>query len=172
MLLTNGKRSRNYLTKLTRCRTRPGVIQRSIDRILTIFLWLLYFVMFYSVARGADIQHRYAPTIGPSGYVNPKQFNFGTLTTVPFIVHPTDSKTWTVIQLRPFGTPLLYSENILFCGDVRKYFQDTEGKFVLLVYSRASSEIARDKKLPIVDTCRAFDSIVIIQPETEYKENQ
>lgn len=140
---------------------------KRIDLILTIVLWLLFFAVFAPYLRGA-VQHRYEPTIAPAGYVNPKQFNFGTLVVAPFIVHPTDTKTWTVVQFRPLGTPLLYSENLLFCGDVRKYFQDTDGKFLILVYSRAISEIARDKKLPIIDVCRAFDSMFIIQTETEF----
>jgi hypothetical protein len=122
----------------------------------------------------AEVPRKYEPTIAPSGYSNPRTFNFGMLAAEPFTIHPTPQKIWTVIQLRPYSTPLLYSETILLCGDITEQLEDAGKNYIVLVYSRASSEMVRDPHLPfITDTCRAFDGMFVVPVETDFtKENK
>jgi hypothetical protein len=44
---------------------------------------------------------------------------------------------YTNIRFQPYGTPALYDESILFCGNVTDYFQDKTGVVVVVYETQA-----------------------------------
>lgn len=98
------------------------------------------------------------------GVENTHMYTFGSLRFEPFTVHPDGGKkTWTVVQFRPYMSPMLYSDTIFFCGDETQRLANLSGKNVVLTYSRAANQQLKDNRIPAVMVCRSLDAVTVIQ---------
>lgn len=61
----------------------------------------------------------------------------------------------TNIRLQPYGTPQLYDENLLLCGDVTEQFNGKSGVLVL-VYDKVSHRLFRN--VPCHDLKGVFET--------------
>jgi hypothetical protein len=105
--------------------------------------WLQFFgLMLLLVALGGLGNSEARDTLpGPqtpalSEYTNPNTYCFGTITEGAILQdgHYEDAKYATVLIVAPFNTPLVYTENIVLCGDLSAQLK-TMGGPVVMTYS-------------------------------------
>ena len=130
-------------------------------------LILLALVVFLLTARAAHCTTgKQKPSPYPYNFVNPHEYSLGKVLELS-TVHPTKGKTWTSLRWKPERSPLLYSESMLFCGDVTNMFAGiTYDDELVLIFSRAV-EVAREDNPPSIVACRNLEGIVQIRTKEE-----
>ena len=91
--------------------------------------------------------------------VNRHEYSLGTIAGVT-VIHLPGGKIWTSVTWKPVMTPLLYDENLLFCGDVSERFAGfLTTDELALIFSRAV-EVARfDGPKPNIMACRNLEAV-------------
>jgi hypothetical protein len=84
-----------------------------------------------------------SPTNNRPNSIGVEQFYMNKLTyTLALLLGGTINDEVTSIRLQPFGTPQLYDENLLLCGDVSDRFRGKNG-VLILVYEWQSHRMYR-----------------------------
>jgi hypothetical protein len=100
---------------------------------------LLAFVLVTSVF-AATTTSKTPNSISGKVYVNPYVYLYGRVIDGAILRGDKDDEFYTTIRIQPAGTPLLYDESILFCGNAADFFNSTAGPIVI-VYERVAHHV-------------------------------
>jgi hypothetical protein len=106
-----------------------GMTQKTASAWLGIILTLL-FVLCVAV----QFAHCTEPA---TEYINPNTYILGSLS------QGSADSTRTIVQIRPYNTPLVYTNNLVFCGDVAYMFRGKTGA-LLIVYRSVAHRLVED----------------------------
>lgn len=124
-----------------------------------VLVWIVVIVAFmYLRAHGST--GKQARTPEPDWFINYHEYSYGTVGEIT-ILHMPNGKTWTGVLWKPAMTPLLYTEDLSFCGNVAGKFEGLlTTDSVVLIFSRAR-EVARiEGPKPNIVACRTLDAVV------------
>ena len=134
--------------------------------IIGLVLSLLVIMLTKQPAHGANLpgrdmsQRLDGEYIPPAAYSNPHQYIYGSVSDAFLIKTPTNA-VWTVVEFRPFGTPLLYHETLVLCGDKLTDIVGTQATSdsMLLMFSRSVHEVEFIKRPTEVIACHSLDGV-------------
>lgn len=140
----------------------------TVERFILWFIigFLVTFTIGTRLAHGANLpgrdmsQRLDGEYIPPAAYSNPHQYIYGNVSDA-FLIKTPKNAVWTVVEFKPFGTPLLYHETIVLCGDKLADIAGTEAtsSSMLLMFSRSVREVEFIKRPTEVVACHSLDGV-------------
>jgi hypothetical protein len=128
----------------------------NVIRWFCVLIWVALIIAFCYLRANGDVAGDRKPEQPYVAFYNPHTYQLGGVSEITF-VHPERGKTWTVVRWKPAYAPLLYDENLNFCGNVADKFAGVRvDEEIVIVYSRAIS-VAREGKAIVA--CRSLDYV-------------